>query len=158
MSVPLSIDRQIRSMEETWPTLRLIHRDGPLAVWQGLLRPLFRLFEVRVTYRAPCVPETLDPRRDQPRVRVLDPPLRPRRGDPQGQLPHVYYVGDGPLDVVLCMFDPETNEWSPGMPLAETTVPWTVDWLASYEGWRATGKWTGGGRHVGDPVLGRMAT
>lgn len=153
----MAIERQIESMAEAWPALRLVYRSGPLAVWQGPLRPLFREFTVRIVYRAPLVIELLDPRRNQPRVSVIDPLLRPRPGDPEGQLPHVYYVGDGPLDVVLCMFDPETDEWSPEMPLAETTVPWTVDWLASYEGWRATGKWTGGGRHLDRATLGGAA-
>ena len=86
-------------------------------------------------------------------VRVLDPPLRPRPGDPEGQLPHVYYTGPGALDVVLCMFDPDADEWSPYSNIAETTLPWTVEWLASYEGWRATGQWTGGGRHLDSPRL-----
>jgi hypothetical protein len=113
---------------------------------------------VRIAYRAPFAIELLEPRRIQPRVRVVDPPLRPRRNDPEGQLPHVYYLGDGPLDVVLCMFDPQTNEWSPEMPLAETTVPWTIDWLASYEGWRATGEWTGGGRHLEARALNEIST
>jgi hypothetical protein len=77
---------------------------------------------------------------------VLSPPLRRRIGDPEGELPHVYYLDDG--DVILCMLDPGSNEWSPLDRLAETTVPWIIDWLASYEGWRATGRWTGSGRHV----------
>jgi len=154
----MSIDQQIASMAVAWPCLRLAGRDGSIATWQGKLRPLFRTFTVRITYRAPFAIELLEPRRIQPRVRVVDPPLRPRRNDPEGQLPHVYYVGDGPLDVVLCMFDPQTNEWSPEMPLAETTVPWTIDWLASYEGWRATGEWTGGGRHREARVLNEIST
>lgn len=153
MSGLLSIDQQIESMAAMWPMMKLIHRDGPVAAWQGPIRALFRTFIVRILYRAPFVVELLDPRRNQPRVFVIDPPLRPRRNDPEGQLPHVYYVGEGLLDVVLCMFDPETDEWSPQMLLAETTVPWTIDWLASYEGWRATGKWTGGGRHLEAPFL-----
>jgi hypothetical protein len=48
----------------------------------------------------------------------------------------------------LCLFDAEANEWTPFHMIAETTIPWTLDWLACYEGWRATGAWTGGGRHV----------
>ena len=31
--------------------------------------------------------------------------------------------------------------------VARIIVPWTIDWLACYEGWLATGEWTGGGRH-----------
>ncbi len=149
----MNIDQQIQSMASAWPTLKVVHRNGPLAAWEGPLQALFKKFTVRIVYRAPFAIELLDPRRIQPRVSVVDPPLRPRRNDPEGSLPHVYYVGAGPTDVVLCMFDPETDEWSPQLPLSETTVPWTIDWLVSYEGWRATGKWTGGGRHLQNPEL-----
>jgi hypothetical protein len=82
----------------------------------------------------------------QPQVEILSPALRPRRGDAEGMLPHVYYGPDG--EVTLCMLDPDSTEWSPSDLLAETTVPWISDWLVAYEGWRATGEWTGTGRHV----------
>ncbi len=147
MQGPLSIDEQIADMAATWPQFAVIGREKTTASFEGKLRPIFQTFAVRILYRAPLVVEQFDPRKMQPRVKIIDPPLRPRRGDPEGELPHVYYVGSGSLDVVLCMFDPEGHEWSPSMRLAETTVPWTIDWLASYEGWRATGEWVGGGRH-----------
>ena len=152
MSGLLSIDEQVKAMEAAWPRFRVIDRDGATAVWEGELHALFRRFTVCVLYRAPYAVELLKSGRLQPTVFIVDPPLRPRGGDPMGQLPHVYYFGPGKLDVFLCMFDPEADEWSPTMSLAETTVPWTVDWLASYEGWRATGEWTGGGRHVERPM------
>jgi len=31
------------------------------------------------------------------------------------------------------------------MLIADTTVPWTAEWLANYEVWLATGEWHGGG-------------
>ena len=31
--------------------------------------------------------------------------------------------------------------------VADTTIPWAIDWLACYEGWLATGEWAGGGVH-----------
>jgi hypothetical protein len=145
---PIGIEAQIASMAQIWPRFKLVDRDQAVAVWQGSLRPLLQTYTIRVSYRAPMVIEMLSSRQLQPRVQVLAPHLRPRRNDPEGQLPHVYYIGDGPLDIVLCMFDPDSDEWSPWMSLAETTIPWAVDWLASYEGWRATGQWTGGGRHL----------
>jgi hypothetical protein len=70
--------------------------------------------------------------------------LKSRQGDPEGDLPHVYASGD---QILLCLFDPDTREWAPCDLLSETTVPYATDWLACYEGWRATGEWTGGGRH-----------
>lgn len=33
------------------------------------------------------------------------------------------------------------------MHLSQTIVPWSADWLACYELWLMTGRWTGGGRH-----------
>jgi hypothetical protein len=149
----VGIDQQIAAMADKWPAVEVIRREGASATWRGPLRPLLQTFTIEISYRAPSVIELLDNRRLQPRVRILSPRLRPRRGDPEGQLPHVYYVGDGPLDVVLCMFDPDSDEWSPLMTVAETTVPWAIDWITSYEGWRATGTWTGGGKHLEKPVL-----
>jgi hypothetical protein len=46
-------------------------------------------------------------------------------------------------DSTLCLCYPE--EWQPTMLIARTILPWTVEWLAHYEIWRATGHWTGGG-------------
>jgi hypothetical protein len=149
----ISIDQQIAAMADAWSALKLVRREGTSATWRGPLRPLFQTFVVEISYRAPLVIELLDNRRLQPRVRILAPDLRPRPRDAEGQLPHVYYVGNGALEVVLCMFDPESDEWSPMMTVAETTVPWTIDWITSYEGWRTTGEWTGGGKHLEQPAL-----
>ena len=148
----LTIEAQIAAMARIWPAFRLKHQSGQSAVWVGELRPLMQTFTIAMAYSAPTVVEVLDRRRMQPRVCVLHPYLRPRRQDPEGQLPHVYYTGSGPLDVVMCLFDPDSEEWSPAMALAETTVPWAIDWLAAYEGWRATGKWTATGKHLLDPM------
>ncbi|GAB5377848.1 MAG: hypothetical protein AcusKO_43100 [Acuticoccus sp.] len=86
----------------------------------------------------------------QPFVSITAPQLRARPGDPEGKLPHVYYGEDG--SVSLCLLDPSADDWSPADALAETTVPWAIEWLAAYEGWRATGRWTASGRHVEDAL------
>ena len=31
--------------------------------------------------------------------------------------------------------------------IANTIIPWTVEWLYYYELWQATGEWLGGGEH-----------
>ena len=142
----LSIDTQIEAMARLWPTFKLVRREGAAALWQGAVRPLLQTYQVGVFYRAPLMVERYSVRIVQPRVEILSPALRPRRGDAEGMLPHVYYGPDG--EVTLCMLDPDSSEWSPADLLAETTVPWITDWLAAYEGWRATGEWTGTGRHV----------
>ncbi|HRJ63288.1 hypothetical protein [Brevundimonas sp. UBA2416] len=141
-----TIETQIADMARLWPQLALAARAGNRAVWQGPLKPLLQTFQVRIVYRVPLVVERPDVRNTQPEVTVLAPPLRRRPGDAEGALPHVYYRSDG--SVVLCMLDPEADDWSPADSLAETTVPWIIEWLAAYEGWRATGHWTASGRHV----------
>lgn len=142
----MTIDAQIADMFSVWPELKFVGREGASAVWRGPVRPLLQTFHVEIAYRAPVVIERLDVRILQPRVRVLSPPLRRRPGDAEGFLPHVYYSPDG--DVTLCMLDPDADDWSPADSLAQTTVPWIIEWLAAYEGWRATGQWAASGRHV----------
>lgn len=141
-----SIDRQIEAMSRLWPAFRVIAREGTAALWQGPVRPLLQTFRVSIAYRAPLMVERLNVRVLQPQVQILSPTLRPRRGDTEGLLPHVYYGPDS--EVLLCMIDPDSDEWSPADLLAETTLPWIIDWLAAYEGWRATGEWTASSRHV----------
>ena len=148
-----TINQQISEMQRLWPQMALVKRDGPRALWRGPLTPLLQTYEIQIAYRAPLIVERIDVRAMQPRVKVLRPALRPRPGDPEGRLPHVYYDGAGPNDVFLCLLDPDSDEWSPFDGLAQTTVPWTIDWLAAYEGWRATGHWTATGKHVEQPEL-----
>ncbi|MET9030959.1 hypothetical protein ABZW96_35945 [Nocardia sp. NPDC004168] len=74
-----------------------------------------------------------------PEVRVLAPELRLHHS--ATKLPHIY-PGD-----FLCLH--LANQWQPTMLLANTTVPWTSEWLYYYEIWLVTGQWHGGGN---DPV------
>ena len=138
-----NLDDQAASMESDFPQMRLVSRDASFGVWKGALRPFFQEHLVEVFYRVPLVVERLDLLRLQPRVRVIDPPLI---SDASGSLPHVYWPSDEG-DPLLCLFSPELREWTPFDLLSRTTIPFTIDWLACYEGWRATGEWTGGGRH-----------
>lgn len=141
-----TIDEQIEAMRHAWPMLRATRVDGRTATWRGLLRPLLMSYDVGILYRVPLIIERLDPMRQQPEVRVLSPTLKRRARSSEGPLPHVYWDHD--TTPMLCLFDAEAGQWSPAELLSETTVPWTLDWLACYEGWRATGEWTGGGRHA----------
>ena len=82
-----------------------------------------------------------------PLVTVAEPLLRKRPEDPSDPIPHHYLNPDRPEMPFLCLYDPDAREWHPGLAVAQTVIPWTIDWLACYEGWLATGEWTGGGRH-----------
>ena len=143
---PIPIEAQIDAMRDRWPGFELLERTQDAAAWHGILKPIFVGYGIRISYRVPGILEAPS-HRQQPVVRVLSPRLKPRSGDPEGILPHVYH--DGTVAPPLCLFDMEAREWNAWKLLADTTVPWSIDWLACYEGWRATGEWAGGGRHPG---------
>lgn len=95
--------------------------------WRGRLTPTpySRSYELIIDYRLGHHPE----------VRVDTPVLEPNH---RGWLPHYYHHND-----TLCLYD--AGEWNPGMHIAWTIVPWTVEWLFHYEIWKATGTWHGSG-------------
>ncbi|MCW1431349.1 hypothetical protein [Novosphingobium sp. JCM 18896] len=74
-----------------------------------------------------------------PVARVLSP-LSPREDK---AIPHLYGLYDDPRGAELCLYYPDGAEWSEGMLLAETIVPWTAEWLFYYEMWQVTGTWGG---------------
>lgn len=134
---PLSIEEQVAAMKRGWPKLvgRQIDRRLQTARWIGPVRPQYATYTLEIRYQLGGWPE----------VRVVSPRLVRQPGNAEGELPHVYPPANDP---VLCLFDPQKGEWTPYMPIAETTVPWSLDWLTCYEHWLMTGQWTGGGRHA----------
>ena len=142
----LSVMRQVERMRVRWPDFQVVERSRSFACWEGPLRPLSQSYRVRISLqrqrRKGQGEDVL-----QSRIQVLDPLLRRREEGPRREIPHVYRNTEDPERPHLCLFDPENNEWHAGCVVADTIVPWTIDWLASYEGWLATGRWAGGGRH-----------
>ena len=65
-----------------------------------------------------------------PRVHVLTPKLYSRL-DPRMPLEHVYHPG----------------QYDGAMNLADSVIPWGIEWLLHYETWSVTGEWRGGGKH-----------
>ena len=145
----LSIREQVQSMRRTWPSFRILAQLGWYATCEGQIRPLSQLYRIRI---ALCLGRDLDNVRilpHIPRVTVVDPLLRQRATEPVDPLPHHYPNRSCPEKPILCLYDPAEDEWRFSDAVADTTVPWAIDWLACYEGWLATGEWTGGGRHPG---------
>jgi len=136
---------QANSMRRVWPEFRMVERKRDFVMWVGPLRPFCQTYSVCVAYRR-------DPRRGmvdecRPCVTVTDPLVHRRDEAPNDPIPHHYPNSRCPERPFLCLYDPRAGEWRPAMSIAKTIVPWTIDWLACYEGWLATGEWTGGGRH-----------
>lgn len=130
----LSSDAQIASMKQVWPGFKLRGRRAGSIRWVGQVRPQFQTYRIEIIHYALRTPE----------VRVLSPDLARLPDNEEGQLPHVYPPASDPT---LCLFDPKADEWDHSMLISRTIVPWSLDWLACYELWLMTGKWTGGDRH-----------
>lgn len=130
---------QVAVMRQAWPGFRATRIVNRTATWRGSLRPLSQSYSVEITIW--CANGR------QPEVTVLDPILRARPGLPISAIPHHYANSRCPARPLLCLYDPKELRWHCGLPAAYTLLPWTVDWLVCYEGWLATGEWTGGGRH-----------
>ncbi len=128
----LSPAQQAFALHARFPAGKCSLKAGRL-LWRAELTPtpLSRSYRVEVSYRAGGLP----------RVRVLDE-LATREGR---SLPHTYSDG------TLCLH--ESHDWMEWMYIADSIVPWTVEWLAHYELWvgRATGTAEASGRRAGPP-------
>lgn len=143
----LSIREQVDSMRRTWPGFCTLVQSSWYATWKGQIRPLGQPYNIRITLCLGRDLENVRIRPHAPRVTVIDPLLRRRVSRPADPIPHHYSNSSCPEKPILCLYDPDEDEWHFSDPIADTIVPWAVDWLACYEGWLATGEWTGGGRH-----------
>ena len=142
----LSTWKQVELMRKSWPTFKVLQRTRWHVLWEGPLRPLCQNYTVQVLLEREKNFKNSDMPRI-PQVTVLDPLLRRRSEDPDAPIPHHYPNRNRPELPILCLYDPAAPEWDASRSVARTIIPWTIDWLACYEGWLATGEWTGGGRH-----------
>lgn len=140
----MNVYRDIKLMRKKWPKFRALGRGCRFVTWRGSLRPICQEYTVEVYYR---VPRDTNQGFRGPDVTIIEPLLRRRAESPYEPIPHHYRNSARPELPFLCLYDPAASEWEPGLPIATTIIPWTIDWLACYEGWLATGSWTGGGRH-----------
>ena len=141
--------QQIHSMQRRWPAFNAVPMGRDHMLWFGDLVGIQKRYRVMIEFGLPSDPLNDPPCRRFPQVRIMNPRLRPNfEAADEAPLPHVYFDVDDLPNSPLCLFDPAAGEWSHNDFISLTTVPWTCDWLASYEGWRATGRWFAGGRHA----------
>jgi hypothetical protein len=120
---------QIAYMRAIWRAFDCqVH--GGLLVCRGVLKPI----DVADSYRVQIDYRVGSP----PKVWVEGLPIRDEE-NPDRRIPHRY--GDGSI----CLY--YGTEWTADKPIAQTLVPWLLEWLFFYEGWLATGEWLGGGTH-----------
>lgn len=118
-------------MNLSCPWFHLERWDNGSASWRGPVKPsgMSESYDIRILYEMG----------NSPKVTVVTPELH-ERADGQA-IPHVY------TGKRLCLYLPNSGEWSPRKLISETIVPWTSLWLFYYEIWHATGTWAGGGVH-----------
>jgi hypothetical protein len=140
----LSADAQIEFMRVDYPSFAVLHATPWSILWRGQLTPYAQPYEVQLHYCAFSLPLAAVAAKTV-HIEVLSPRLKPRSGTSKPSIPHIY---PNPIDKTLprlCLHMP--HEWNPSMSIAGTILPWTVEWLAAYEGWRATGLWLAGGHN-----------
>ena len=142
----LSTWDQVELMRRYWPAFKVLKRTRRYARWEGFLRPLSETYRVQVLFQRELNRKKANPP-PIPLVTVLDPLLHRRSVDTHEPIPHHYPNSNYPELPILCLYDPAAKEWHSGRSVARAIIPWTIEWLACYEGWLATGEWTGGGRH-----------
>lgn len=143
----LTIRQQIALMHRLWPDFDIQIQSDWLVSWKGQLRPFHQTYLVRVFYYLGKYLKDILILPKSPRVMVLEPLLIHRPENSDDPIPHHYPNCANPEHPILCLHDPSKKEWQSDKAIADTILPWTINWLACYEGWQATGKWTGGGRH-----------
>jgi hypothetical protein len=122
----LTLAQQVGRMSATYPgfTGRLARNS---ARWTGTLQPtpISETYSTLIDYAL----------RRRPKVWVIRPNLFDTTGN--ARIPHMFKDGSVCLHLHA--------DWTPGMFVADTIVPWLSLWLFHYETWRATGIWHGGG-------------
>lgn len=125
---------QIGQLKRYFPSGRVINETMDSLTWEVQLQPteLSRLYTIRLKYKVD----------DFPAVYVTDSfPLERYSG--KDLLEHVYSTSKQKL----CLFKPDTKEWTSDKMIAKTVIPWAAEWLQFYELWLATGDWYGEGSH-----------
>ena len=149
-----TIPEQLARMRELAPFM-VEARTGLdwFASWSGPMRPLRKTYTVSINFAARWMLGDIEIAFPYTTVvRLIEPIMQMRHPETGARVPHVYWNPSEPTRSRLCLYDPVAGDWSRSDFIAETIVPWACDWLICYEGWVATGEWTGGGRHPGEPV------
>jgi hypothetical protein len=145
--VYLTIRQQDDLIKKTFPSFKLVFDDGWRAYWEGMLTPISQTYKIRIRLITRKYFDGAHLTNRYEKITVLDPPIGP---DPRGtgEPPeHVYRFGHSPVYPALCVHDPDQDEWTPEMSIADVLIPMIVKWLVFHEDWVDAGVWRGGGRH-----------
>ena len=99
--------------------------------WNGYLcpTPLSRTYNIKVLYSL----------RRRPKVILVGDNLI---GLDRVNFPHKFHIDEHKNEVDICLH--LAHEFRANMRIADTIIPWAVEWLYFYEIWLATDEWCGG--------------
>lgn len=141
----LTAEQQISRMREEYPWFVALDPRPWIVLWRGPLTPYARTYGVQLLYCAFSLP-LANIEAKTVHVEVVEPLLGRRPTEPETPIPHIWPNRVMPERPRLCLHT--DGEWRPTMYIADTIVPWTIEWLAAYEAWRATGMWYAGGHNT----------
>ena len=131
-------------MRSEYPGFAVVFSTPWIVIWHGELVPYAQPYSVQILYCSISL-ALANIQGRMPHVEVIEPLLGRRSSRPEQPIPHVWFNPVMPSRPRLCL---NTEwEWTTAMYIADTIVPWAIEWLAAYEGWRATGTWYAGGHN-----------
>lgn len=103
-------------------------------IWSGQIKPtaLSKEYKVILVYKLG----------KSPQIWVVGENLESLDAE---DFPHKFDIDPENKMVRICLY--RYSEFNSSKPLANTVIPWAVEWLYFYELWLATGEWLGGGEH-----------
>jgi hypothetical protein len=142
----LNASQHVREVRAKFPELKLVLNYRWLIIWEGELRSFAASYRIRLFWHR-WWREDWAQRKRRLRILVLDPPLEDLN---DRRIPHVYRYGE---QILPCVYDPDNDDdWNPSLSIAETIIPYIIQWLCSYEIWKITGDWPAPGRHPEIPA------
>ncbi len=142
----LTLTRQKVELERIYPESMSNIHDGKLE-WHAKVKPTIysKEYEIRIEYKIG----------KQPLTWLVGEEISPEQAK---KIPHKYRVIIEENKVLLCLYRSKYNEWEKNMFIADTIVPWAIEWLFFYEIWQITGEWKGGGEHPKEKDLKKYNT
>ena len=137
MRAALTVAAQNAKIRKHFPTFRQVMDADFMGVWEGTLTPICQPYRVRLVYFCRRTFKYCMIVNPAIAVTVLDPKVGPNMRGTGERTPHIYALNAPPDSPRLCLYDP--GDWYPHEAIADTILPWTIDWLFFYEGWLATG-------------------
>ena len=111
---------QRESVLKKYEFLKVISQNTKEIIFVGALQPNgCNSYLIKIVCRA----------NSSPKVFIKSPEI------PYNSVIHMY------SDKSLCLFYPKEMPWNNSKLIADTIIPWTVEWLIFYELWLETGKW-----------------